>query len=570
MAEPTADQIKQIDDYIQSVDIIVRDMTDSTDNTKVRQFQYKSKILEKNYTDFDQAEHRIKIPLESGLAWFIIDKIADDTVLDGWELVYDKSREYSNAERKTIHEIEVQIRSTLNNIQGDDEKTIQSQLVSIRRRDGWGAMLPIFGNTPNLDCFLEKTVEEAGEQPRTIYISPFLLSQDELKQMKRTLTTDQQSQLTTLLAQTAKDLKRIQVFPPNMIRISDSNLDSLGYPRSVNLVIAMSNGGRKEIKLDVEADHVILFKGKHIDGRGQWIGQSVLQPNLAYIIMLEWTAYSGADFANNRGSFLWLKRALPATTSDKLQLLHEKLMYIFTRNALVTGNDVEVTQMAAGGTAVPIGDIMDRIYQLLATGTAIPESKLKGAPHGAISASKEDRIEYYPVLRAEQKFLVPLWKKLMNLVAPGFLEQYGLDIAFKIEINLSAEELENLRSRKLSNIKSQLDILERLKFKVGEAINIIEAPEFIPQLEEGDERLELPLSKAADFQITAPDLPAQLKEGLEGVSTQEALQKASATQIYAALLRKPTATIDELCLTLRTTKEKLSEQIMALKEKLQG
>jgi len=508
-----------------------------------------SKILDRKYDDFDQPEHRIKLLQLSGLVWFIIDKIADDAALDGWGVVYSKVREYVDEEKEAIHKREAYIRDVLENLLIDPEREVQALIMEKHRRDGWGVIVPTVGASQTQDIIPTKRINKIGR-----------LQDQEIPAKPR------------------GELKRIQVYAPNSVRIDSKDINELGDPTAVHVKIRKKTGtSEKRFSLISKPPEAILFKGRQIDNESNWIGQSVLERNLAYIIMLEWTAFSGADFANNRGSFILLKYMLPNASEDKLKELQELFMKTFTRNAGVATQDIEAQQMAPGGMAVPIAAIETMLYDLLATGTAIPAQKLKGAAKGALSSAKEDRIDYYPVLRAEQVWLVPYWKQIIKIIDPTFFSDYNLTIEFKIEINMSESERAQLRMIRLRNIREHARLLQEHHYTIHEIQNIVEDPEILPVFEtEGDERNNIIIAvqpKSPDMGIEVSGFPEEFPESpitAEPVGVTDALNLASGEQLAAALFGKSDRNFREMAAGMGTTVPKLAGIINYLKETIVG
>jgi hypothetical protein len=514
----------------ETFDAVTRDISDSTDSSKVRQFKIMSEILSQGYTDYSNFTHRTKVEYLSGLAKFLIRKIAEDAIIDGWALIRNEERQYEESEEEDIKNRYKHILETLESLQYDTINDILTRIIELKRRDQFGAIFPIFETT-----VVKDTVTDNG-------------------------TIDQE---------TTQDLKRIQIFPENDISITSSDLDDMGYPETVNLTIHLAKK-QDTRKFNIEEQKIILFSGPRKDRESMWVGQSVLENIWYYVLYLEWTAFSGTDFVNNRGSFLWLKRLLTAGTITKLQDLHTTLNYVFTRNAMVTDSNYELQQMGAGGTGIPIGEIKEMLYELLSTSSGVPTSKLKGAQKGLRSAAKEDRIDYFPVLKAEQRFLEPIFRKMIEWIDPLFFTDYELRVEFKLVINLSDLEKEELLTKELGNIQSWIDILAALGYKIGEMIEIISKPDIIPAFEtlnefeaDTDPRNLKQITRQPDLSITAPDLPDFSDVDVDNLKD-EILDNISAGDHFRALLNKQEADFDQLCAILRTTPTKLAFMMKAL------
>jgi len=519
-----------LDQLVTTMDAVYRDIS-SYDSNKVAQFLVKNEILAKQYTSYSNFTHRIKVATLSGLSRFILDKIAQDTIEDGWEFVFNEDRKYDDDEIRDIERRVQFIKEVLDNLQFESFEDILKKIIIIKRRDRFGAIVPSFGNfkTEDLRVGGFRHIHNSLDRKNSVRV-----------------------------------LRRLQVFPEASITIDDTDLDEIGTPITLKIKIQkVKASGQK--KFDIEKDRIVLFRANHKPGSPIWVGTPVLESVWYYILYLEWTAFSGADYANNRGSFLWLKRLLSNATATKLSDLHKTLQYVFTRNGAVTDDTVELQQVGPGGTAVPIDAIMDKIYELLATGTGIPMSKLKGAQKGQLASAKEDRLDYFPVLKEEQRFLEPIVKKIIEMIDPTIFRDYDLDIRFNLTINLSDVEKEDYLNKKLQNYKDWIDILVALRYTRGEIIEIINDSKILPVQEHEVERNSLVLAdvpKQPDFKIEAPTLPESEQADLEYDSL---LDEMPPETLLRGLLKKSDDDIDAFCARARITKETLSKVINAVK-----
>jgi len=554
MIDNVVDSLKSI--YMINDAIYRNPWMDETDSTKMRQFRYMNDILKKNYTDYSDKDHRIKNVQLSGVFWYIVQYIAQQAVIDGWKFRYGEEREYTESMKSKIHERATYIKKVLNNLQYDGLQEILTKIDEIKRRDHFGLLLMFKTSEPTFDV---TDIDESAD----IVEKVVAVKKSKKRKPRATKTADVLDQ-----GDPRGELKRLQVFAEHQITIQDSDLDELGYPKRLTVEITMANGNVQSKVVRLENNPLaVLFHGTHVDGESSWVGTSVLERNWAYGIMLEWCAFSGADFANNRGSFLWVQSLLENTPDDKLKELHETIMYVLTRNALVSKKNIDVKQIGPGGTAFPIDVIMDKICELMSMGTGIPANKLKGAAEGALSSAKENRLGIYPVLRTEQMFLKPILRKIISAIDPSFFAEFDMDVEFLLKIHMSDDEMEEFRRKQLDNIRQQVDILTELHYNIGEITNAVENPELLPPLPDGDPRNEIiPIEFTQEMeQEPEPPEEEQPEEEIPFELLKAARERSpdsfSTAELIRALLNKPKSSIDEFCGGANITPKKLSQII---------
>ena len=441
---------------IYTKDETLRDIKDEFlgDPTKVRKFLYMSPILKNNNTNAAKATDRIQLVLHSGLAWFIVEKPGEDAYIDGWRVVYSPEHDYKDDEKETIKKRVLALKEMLKELEIDTFEDTMEKYSSVLRRDHYGAVYADLGNTLTTDAGMVDKIDTSDITFDNRYFDKngnFLKN----KQIKDTSGRAR--------------VKRIQVFPEHRVIIDNADLNEMGDPKKCTLEVMMASGSKRfRVNERVFKKQIRLFRGTRVDDKPSYFGASLLERNLAYIIMLEWCAFSGADYVANQGSFIHVQ-ATGDMKDDKLKKFKTIIDYLMSRNRLVTTEKrvAKVENIGASGAAIPIGAIMDKFYDLLSTGTGIPVSKLKGAQKGAVEASKEDRIDYYPVLKRLQRNNKPILRWILDLMDPGFLKEHYLDCEWEIKLNMSDAEKEGLMTTRISNLDAWVTALHGLKYTVG-------------------------------------------------------------------------------------------------------